>query len=59
MGRGSGICTWAVRIEICCEVISHKVLCLKFDGGVGFGGVSWWEGIPEMHNSVVVEVFGR
>ena len=53
------VCTWAIRIEICGEVIPHKVLYLKFDGGVGFGGVNWWEGIPEMHNSVVVEVFGR
>ena len=59
--RGAGaeevVCIWAIRIEIHCEVIPQKVHYLDFDGGVGFGGVNWWEGIPEMHNSVVVEVF--
>ena len=51
------VCTWAVRIEIRCEMIAQKVRHLDSDGGVGFGGVSWWEGIPELHNSIVVEVF--
>ena len=39
------VCTWMIRIEICCEMIPEKVYYLDLDGGVG-GGVSWWESIP-------------
>ena len=37
----------------------QKVYYLDFAGGVGFGGVSWWEGIPEIHSFVVVEQFSQ
>ena len=50
------VCTWTIRIEICCEMIPEKVHYLDLDGGVGFGGVNWRESIPEMHNSVVIKV---
>ena len=51
------VCTWTVRIEICCEMTPEKVHYLDLDEGVGFGGVKWREGIPEMQNFVVIEVF--
>ena len=44
-GRRSGM-YMAIKIEICCEMIPEKVHYLDLDGGVGFGGVNWWESIP-------------
>ena len=39
--RGTGaeemVYTWAVRIEIRCEMIPEKVYYFDLDGGVGFG----------------------
>ena len=53
------ICTWAIRVKVCCKVVPQEVCYLPFDRSVGLGGVNWWKGIPEINNPVKIKVLGR
>ena len=52
------ICTWAIRVKVCCKVVPQEVCYLPFDRSVGLGGVNWWKGIPEINNPVKIKVHG-
>ena len=47
------------QIEIYSHVTPQKVHYLNFGGGVGLGGVNWWEGIPEIYKYVVAKVISQ
>ena len=47
-----------VRVKVRFKVVPQEVCYLSFDGRVGLGDVNWWEGIPEINNSVEIKVLG-
>ena len=47
-GAKKVICTWTIRVEVCCKVVPHV--------GSSFGGRAFH---AEVYNSVKIKVLGR